>query len=263
MVATIEKIIDDIEQVVVNKLPFSLIRFGDGGLKFIRAYFNKVPLDAIARKEGIPLWFIDKLIKGWKRAANEADYIDSPIVYLEDKIFSKRSKVSAGTFALMGRWIEVYELIGFKNKNFCNPEIGYMVFAENSVKNLLPILEESNICCITSYYEIEDILEGYAKSVTVKLIPEHFGNHYDVCFKAIMEEIREEANDYDLWLIGAGELGRLYSGKIKRCGGRALDIGKVFDVWATRVINKRMRLIAELSEEHELLFRIGGDCVIN
>jgi hypothetical protein len=36
----------------------------------------------------------------------------------------------------------------------------------------------------------------------------------------------------DLWLVGAGVLGKVYCADIKRAGGVALDIGSVFDGWA-------------------------------
>uniref|UniRef100_A0A6M3KJ71 Putative methyltransferase n=1 Tax=viral metagenome TaxID=1070528 RepID=A0A6M3KJ71_9ZZZZ len=258
-IATVSQILDDIEHSINNELPFSLVRFGDGGLKVFEGYLNHKELYTQHRQEGIPLEFFGELTDGWVRCANEANYVDSPIVYFKDEIFIKRNKTSAGTKDLMSRWNEIHEKVGITNKNYCNPEIGHMLFAKNCKRNLLDIIHDKSICCITNYFEAEKLLSKYVGKVTFKIIPGFFGNHYNVCFNSIMDEIKEEATKYDLWLIGAGELGRLYTGEIKRCGGRTIDIGKVFDAWVRRKLDKRMLLIATLCEDHKLLFVIGNE----
>ena len=254
---TLTEIMKELEDSIINEKPFSLIRFGDGGLKLIKRYYDKKSLFSISRREGIPLWFFDELISGWRKYANEANFIDSPDVYLHEGLFNKRNKVSIDTKELMYDWKKIYKLIGFKNKRFCNPEIGYLLLAENANKNMLDVIANRSVCCITTFLEIKNILSPFAKDIDVKLIPGFFGNFYNVCYESLMREIEQEAQKYDLWLVGAGELGRLFSGKIKECGGRALDIGKVFDILVNRKINKRMRNIAKFSDNHEIMLVIG------
>ena len=118
-IASLSDIVNNIKYCVNNSKPFSLIRFGDGGLKLIERYYNGDSLDSISNKEGIPLSFFDELISGWKKYANEADYIDSPLFYMGDDIFSKRNRVSTKTKHLMARWEEIYRKIGFTNQNIC------------------------------------------------------------------------------------------------------------------------------------------------
>lgn len=257
---TVTEIIEELNDSIINKKPFSLIRFGDGGLKLIKRYHKDKSLFSISRREGIPLSFFKELIDGWAKYANEANFIDSPEVYISDGIFKNRDKMTDQTKTLMHDWKAIYKSAGLTNMRFCNPEIGYLLFAENSSINILDTIRNRDICCVTNFYGIKKVLSPYVKSVTVKLIPEFFGNFYDVCYESLMYEINQEANKYDLWLIGAGELGRLFSGRIKECGGRSLDIGKVFDVLVNKKINKRMRKIAKFSDDHKLLFVIGEEC---
>ena len=257
-IASISDIVTDIESSINKDKPFSLIRFGDGGLKLIHRYYNGLPLGSISKKEGIPLWFFGELVEGWKKYANEANYIDSPLVYLDkENIFHKRHKVSTNTKRLMNEWIELYKLVGFKNKNLCNPEIGFMLFTENAKKNIIDLIGFHSVCCITNFPEIKNILTPYVDGLTLKLIPGFYGGFYNKCFKSLATEIRREAKNYGLWLVGAGELGRLLTGLIKESGGRAIDIGKVFDVWVGQKINKRMRNILKFSKYHRLMFTIG------
>ena len=253
MITSAKKIINDLDEAIKNKLPFSLIRFGDGGLKLIDKYLNNGDMFPISRKEGIPLSFFDKLIEEWVATANEANYIDSPEVYINNKLFSKR-KITKSTKMLMDDWRILYKKIGFTNENYCNPEIGYLLLDDSLNKNLIDVIKNKSVCCITNFYEVGKVLKPYVKSIDVKLIPGFFGNHYSVSFGSTMCDISNEANKYDIWLLAAGELGRVYSGYIKRCGGRALDLGKVIDVWANGKINGRIREIIEFSERDKLLF---------
>jgi hypothetical protein len=257
-IISISDIVDNIEDSLKYNKPFSLIRFGDGGLKLIDRYYNDKSLESISDKEGIPLWFFDELISGWRKYANEANYIDSPLFYLdENSIFHRRHKVSSDTKNLMREWESVYELIGFENKNICNSEIGFMMFAENAKKNIIDLIGFHDVCCITNFHEIRNILLPYVDGVTIKIIPEFYGDFYNVCYESLVTEIKREAKEYSLWLVGAGELGRLFTGLIKEHGGRAIDIGKVFDVWVNRKVNRRMRNILRLSKNHRLAFTIG------
>ena len=52
-----EEILQDLNEHIIERKPFSLIRFGDGGLKFIYAVLNndRYLLKYIHEKEGIPL----------------------------------------------------------------------------------------------------------------------------------------------------------------------------------------------------------------
>ena len=58
----------------------------------------------------------------------------------------------------------------------------------------------------------------------------HTRPHYPDVFHKTIADIQVEG-PHHLFLIGAGFLGKVYCGEVKRKGGFALDIGSVFDYW--------------------------------
>jgi hypothetical protein len=71
-------------------------------------------------------------------------------------------------------------------------------------------------------------------------IPGKNENQY-ISFNRIINLIDNKATKYDLWLIAAGELGRIYPGLIKFKGGRAFDVGSLIDFWCTREVPSRLK----------------------
>ena len=56
-------------------------------------------------------------------------------------------------------------------------------------------------------------------------------SHWDDCYRDIMACPFEPGQ---LWLVGAGTLGKMYCGAIRAAGGVAIDIGALFDLWSGR-----------------------------
>jgi hypothetical protein len=56
--------------------------------------------------------------------------------------------------------------------------------------------------------------------------------HFPSMYLEIMEWINGMDIKNQLFLVGAGGLGKIYCAEIKKCGGIALDIGSIFDGWA-------------------------------
>jgi len=84
---------------------------------------------------------------------------------------------------------------------------------------------------VTSFADVEKELDGKFRNMTVIRIPGRYGRHYRYV-KDILSKIEEVAKLYDVFLVGGGVYGRLYSNHIKACGKIAIDIGQVFDVWS-------------------------------
>jgi len=146
-----ETILRNIEDSINSKSPFSLIRFGDGGLKLIYNYLsnNEINIDKICKREGIPKERIEELLVSWSYFANQANYIDSPEVYFSD-FFWKRYEVSnikkeinPLTMNILKNWQKLYEKIGIRRCIWCNPEINFLSlirFENREIKNLLDII---------------------------------------------------------------------------------------------------------------------------
>ena len=56
VINTVQEILNDLNICIISKKPFSLLRYGDGGLKFMRAVLNKnkIGITSISEKEGLP-----------------------------------------------------------------------------------------------------------------------------------------------------------------------------------------------------------------
>ena len=90
------------------------------------------------------------------------------------------------------------------------------------------------------YPELADKLRTAfgAKDVTLLSIPNQVSNtgrrssipHYPDVFEQVMQALGNIAEG-QVVLVAAGLLGKIYCNRIKQCGGIALDIGSVADVW--------------------------------
>jgi hypothetical protein len=85
---TVDEIINDLNVAIGSYKPWSLIRFGDGGLKFIWAVMMKeiLMLNSISKKEGIPITQFGSVLRYWTKYANEANYIDGQELKVKIKI---------------------------------------------------------------------------------------------------------------------------------------------------------------------------------
>ena len=255
------EILEDLERAINNKTPFSLIRFGDGGIKLIHAYFynDNKQLDEIVEKEGIPLDKIKNLIDLWAISASTADYVDTPAVYFS-RTFWPRVKghkmMSEKTIDRLKMWRRIYQIANFDINKYCNPEINFLsclnIFGERGFPNFL---KDKKFCVISSRRDLHTVLKDYDfDSIHV---PGFTLNQYRK-FPQILNKIKEDAKKYDLWLVAAGELGRVYSGIIKFHGGISFDIGSTVDFWVTKEIPLRLNQYVGVDLEDDMRLTLIG-----
>lgn len=258
---TTKDILSDLRKKIKNNKPFSLIRFGDGALKFVTSVMsgNLVPLIKACRKEGIPLEKAVSVVNCWGKYGSDSDYIDKPDIYFMKDYWERRKgrkkQLSETTKEKLKDWQSIYYTAGIECKKFCHPDVNYFSFLNSFKFNLFSLIKNKKVCCITNYIEVENIFERLGVHCDIIEIPSWYGNHFSR-FKQVMTEIRYKAKDYDLWLVGGGELGRIYTGRVKELGGRAFDIGSVFDSWVKGIIPARLELYVKVSVTHPLLFEL-------
>jgi len=260
----IDEILKDIVRHIEIKAPFSLIRFGDGGIKFLHAiYYNDdKQLEDISEREGIPMDKFVYVLEEWGRCARSANYIDTPEVYFTPKFWPKIKKqnkeVSKKTITRMRMWRDLYSRGEFDNLSFCNPEVNYLLCLRMPEKrNLIDIMEGKKICCICTTDEIIEKVPMCDMDV-IKIVG-HFEDQYNNSFHHVVDEIKNRAMDYDMWFIAAGELGRIYSGMIKDCGGIAIDMGFVIDYWINGEIPHRLLYFIETPKKRPLEFKLNSN----
>lgn len=242
----VNEILNKLENCIQYRKPFSLIRFGDGGLKFIDAILNNdtEQLNLINYKEGIPSDKIDTILKLWGRYASQADYIDTPEIYFNNTFWNRvkgpGKKINKITKIKMLNWKKLYKYAGFNNSSFCNPESNYlMVLKRKSVKNLFDIMKGRRIALITAVPEVKIELKNF--DVDIIPIVKQYQNQYKYSFYSVIKFIKKEAKNYDLFINASGELGRIYSGIIKEEGGRVVDMGFIIEYWHTHYLHPRLK----------------------
>lgn len=246
MLYTVNYILSDIEKHLKSEKPFSLVRVGDGDLKLldslVKGNINKVKFN----RSGIPENKLRWLLRIYRRSCNNANYTSSFEMYYSDKFWVR--KFSPGTKNKVQNWKELYNRVGITNNNYCNPEIGFLLFLRNE-KNLLDVIKDKKICLITCFSKPEQILKNKGFDVRTILIPKIGSGHYSK-YKEIVSEIKGVIPKVDIFLIGAGALGKGYALVIKNSGGIAIDIGQVMNVWnGTRVPN-RFKGVLSKSRKH-------------
>lgn len=241
-----------------NNKPFGLVRFGDGTIKAIHAFLNKdeQQLKDISFQEGIPIMMFDKIIDLWKTSANNCNYIDTPEVYFNGKFWMRtkkinKEKISEKTTLRLKMWLDLYRAIGINNESYCNPEINFLsCLGRNSLPD---ILKGKKICCITARDDAWQLSNFFDIDI-VKIAGKHQQQFIRSFSKVVDLIIDTSATKYDLWLIAAGELGRVYPGLIKFKGGRAFDVGSLIDVWCGDELPSRLQAYMSKTKQHPLKF---------
>ena len=241
----IEEILKKLENCIEYKIPFSHIRFGDGGIKYLHAvlFNDQDQLKTIIKKEGIPKTKILEVFELWGYYARKADFIDTPEVYYQDNFWPRvkgpGKSINPKTNERMLMWRELYDRAEFFNENYCNPESNYLMITKiKGNKTLVDIMKNRKIAVITAKPEVKNPLRKFDPTI-IKIVG-HYENQYKNSFTQVVEQIENTAKNYDFWLVAAGELGRIYTGLIKEHGGRAVDIGFVAEYWLGEGIHPRL-----------------------
>jgi hypothetical protein len=252
MLHTLDQILDDIKLHINEKLPFSLVRIGDGDLKLLACLIQGEINEQKFKRSGVPHEKAEWVLNLYRQSCNSANYTSSFEMYYTDRFWNRA--FSKGTRQKVKSWRKIYKQAGIYNKNFCNPEIGYLLFLNES-RNLLTVLKDRKVCLITSHPKAAKKLNKVAKIFTTAIeIPDINRGHYKV-YKNTLTEIENRIKDVDVFFISAGLLGKGYSNKIKQCGGVAVDIGQVINTWNGRRVAKRFVGILK-PDDQRLLFEL-------
>ena len=263
-IAKVEDILKNVEECIKNDDPFSLIRFGDGGIKFIHAmlFNDKKQIKQIIEREGLPTDKLDIVLKLWGKYARAANYIDTPEVYFTDKFWPRLKtpvkQITGKTRTRMRMWKELYERAEIYNLNYCNPEVNYLMILDDRM-NILDVMKNRKVCIITALRNLHVLLGSNEILVDTFQIAGQYDKHYIKSFDKAIAKIKHDVKKYDLWLIAAGELGRIYTGLIKELGGRAVDIGFVVEYWMGEEIHPRLTRFLIPSEENQFLLTLNED----
>jgi hypothetical protein len=263
-VEKIDVILNRFNYCIENDKPFSLIRFGDGGIKFLHSLFfsDLKQMAQIIEREGLPPDKLPYVLKLWGYYSRQADYIDTPEVYFMEEFWPRLRKptkeMTGKTRRRLKMWKNLYDRAEMDNVSYCNPEANYLIILDDRI-NLLDIISDRKVCIIAATNDLQFLLRSMEYNVDVFPIVKQYENHYRKSFNNVVNKIENDVKTYDFWLVAAGELGRLYTGLIKERGGRALDIGFVAEFWCGESIHPRLHPFLKRSEKNKFLLSLHED----
>lgn len=257
----IADILGILNNCIEYKLPFSHIRFGDGGLKFIHSmiYKDMEQLNTIVAKEGLPHRKLVEIFELWGYYARRATCIDTPQVYFDGEFWPRIKKpgkpINIETEHKMRMWRELYSRAEIDNDVYCNPESNCLLILKiDGQKNIFDVMKNRKVCIITARPEVINIFPDY--DIDIVPIVGQWEGQYEKCFDYVVDYIKHTASKYDFWMIAAGELGRVYSGLIKGCGGRSVDMGFVVEYWLDGYLHPRFYTFVNKSIENKFTLRL-------
>jgi len=262
-----EEILKDLNQHIVEKKPFSTVRYGDGCLGIVCSYIAPAFVkngkwkggqkngiaNSVMRQQGIPLNQRLDICKQVVQSADKSNYIDS-----YDAFYTGIGRAKGLGF-IASHWKEIHGAVGITNTSYCNPYLHYMsiVYGEYNLHN---VIRSRTIFCVSNQVQVCEKLQWF--SGAKKIDSYRIGrmgdkSNYKEHYMRIMRLIKTNADKYDLFLIGAGLLGKIYCDYVKTCGGRAFDSGRLFDLWSgVRVIDSVPKRFIKMDTKIMLARRI-------
>ena len=262
-----QDILKELDHCIEDQLPFSTVRYGDAIFGMIAALLLPGLIDegkwkgesgekvanSIMGQLTIPPEKRDIIMKQVIEAAQNANYCDSFDAYY---LLGKQTSVG-----IIGQKCqEIHRGVDITNSNYCNPYLHYFSVVQGEY-NLFSLMRGRRVFCISNQIQIVPKLKNLsgAKDIDYYKIPRRGrqGKHYLNHYKKIIKLILHNAKDYDLFLIGAGLLGKIYCDKVKEYGGRAFDSGRLFDLWSgQRKIDSRPKRFIEMDTNTMLCRRL-------
>lgn len=212
--------------------PLSVIRLGDGESRLM-GWPEFTPAKVL--HQSLYYWFgradfadedLTRMAKELRHAIRQADVIGIPQ--------ANQIRMSDGWANVM-RYIEHYDLTG-DDAQFCDASLHRNLQEQGLYENIM-----LGLGCEVYAITCRDVGDALSWRFDVPIIhvpiPEE-GNtgrrptsHWPKRYNELRQYLAHPMKG-KLVLIGAGVLGKIYAGWIKKSGGVALDVGSVFDGWA-------------------------------
>ncbi len=267
----------DLNDHIENAEPFSNIRLGDGCSLTILHYLYIEKLRELCRRNGLNLFkYTVKLKKVLKKKrygrysdeefkkicrrvithSNKSNYIDRLDSFYEYTNYGMDEKNVE--MIIVNNWKEVWAQIGITNENYCSMFANLYSIIKDEY-NIFDVAKGRDVFCISN----EPVgVEKFSKFSGAKKVDSHIlpKSHYDqpLHFKKVCKIIKSNASKYDLFIVGAGFLGKIYLGLIKQNGGRGFDGGRCFNIWADGGFRPRKIIadgIFEVDEKTKMMYR--------
>jgi hypothetical protein len=214
-----------------ERRPFSLMRLGNGEARVL-GFPDFVPPVWLARS--VRNWFRDRTAELRIRSLQDEA---SALIAEADLIGVVRGNYRDAQYQLPLSLLEVYGLLG-PQAALCAADVHLHLLKGDFYTDLLR--GEHGISVISGHKLDRQIASAFGvRDVRLFKVPAQakffFDESEDLHFPTVFERLRANIDvrwPGEIFLVGAGFLGKIYCGWVKQRGGIALDIGSVFDLWA-------------------------------
>lgn len=235
---TAKEVYDNILDSIKNKIPFSLLRVGDGETLILcpdkREWadsYKKICINHL----GYVLNEIDSV--NIKNIIQDS-IINSDIIGMAPKRHREINQYWDAQHYLV-KELQQKNNINSADIKYCSLDIHMHLLQCGLLDKLLSVLD--SVVIISSRDLKEDILKKYSniKNIEYYLVsPENLyekdaekSNLYPSTYEYIIEKLHEKNRSGQVCLYGAGFIGKGFGYHFKKAGGVAVDIGSVFDLW--------------------------------
>ncbi len=229
--AYVESVVDRVLDAVTSHTGYSLVRLGDGEGVVMRGQRANLG-GAVGRRPDGHLRELDDAVHEQFLADLTASLLTADLVGIPDLVQCLHGPVDARTVPLSvldagidrerivsGGWYLHLALEASGQVQRLLPHLSGVIGPVDP-RDMRPIADRTDIEWLSVPGEI--FYYDYADASA---------SHWDDCYRDIMTYPFEPGQ---LWLVGAGTLGKMYCGAIRAAGGVAIDIGALFDLWSGR-----------------------------
>ena len=249
------------------KMPFCLVRLGDGEGAFLRSKSHSCWDDKLLRdhrKFFAGRWYNDPDLacdKNFLQIADElptmlsvADIVGVPSAdWIRQEIRLRNLSTVINCLQII-RLLEDYEI------DESRTSVSSVALDLEYHGLLQEILNESgSVSLITSHAALGDHLSQHRRATirqTILIPPAHSdceqtgyqlrSSHFRDSFSVTIKSIKKTIRPGDVVLVAAGFLGKVYALRVRQQGGIALDIGSLADLWMGHMTRPAFRNLRDL-----------------
>lgn len=251
----IENMFPNVQRRIKNKIPSSIVRYGDGEAMVLNGFQDMYSLKYVMKRQfgEVPsIDHIEQIRNNLIDAYTGADIIGIPT---KNRFMDDPSSYWHRAFGILNEavGIEVLQDKEFTSIDFHNHWLDKGHFDT--------ILHGADTVCYISCRDIQEQLKqrfGIRNVWPFHIAPEmkfttyegekHFPNQ----FHKIRRWVTKVPVEGSICLVGAGVAGKIYNNWFRDLGGISIDIGNVFDAWAGKATRGKGRGLDAVDEQYKL-----------
>jgi len=252
----IEDMLAAVQKKVQDKVPVSVIRYGDGEAIILNGFKDEAKLVYVSKRQFgqmLPYDDLKQIQANLVEAYAGADIIGVPV---NNRFMEDRNSYWYKAFGILDEAIGIDVL---QNKLLTSIDFHIHWLQHKSFEELLT--GRKHLCYIScrkldqelkKRFSIENVW-SYQIAPEMKFTSGYKGKkHFPDQFKEIRRWVTKVPVEDTICLVGAGVAGKIYCNWFRDLGGYAIDVGSVMDSWAGKVTRGQNRGLDAVDETYKL-----------